>query len=201
MVDFVEREIPFIEEEIFPERFAGELHKLSNKSKNDTRHLEAFAKQHNAFRAAACAYAGLPAQKNERNLKRATMALEAMATEDVEKCLSLTAITTFKVAAAASAEFKEAYKNFMVKVMLAVKDPSAIQQMIDSVFDVIGIAAEKLLSFGKEFNAGKAGKYYVSGAVLDAFRGRTSLSPLLESRVHGYADSDVNTAFDDKNVA
>lgn len=200
MEQFVEREIPFIEEEIFSERFAGELHKLSNKSNNDTRALEAFAKRHNAFRAAARAYAGSPTKKNEGNLKRAAKALEAMATEEVRKCLSFTAIPTFKVADDASAEFKAAFGNFMKKVILAGKDPPAIQQTIGSVFDEIGIAAGKLLSFGKEFNAGKAGKYYVSGAVLDAFRGRTSLTPLLESRVHGYADSDVNTALDDKNA-
>ena len=201
MAAFVEKDMPFIEDDIFSPELADELHKLSNKSKNDTKALEDFAKQHNVFRAAARAYADSPTKENEAAFKRAAKTLVDMVTDPVENCLSLEAITTYKVADDASPKFREAFMKFMAKVIGDGKDPPAIKKLVGSVFENIGIAAVKLLGFGKEFNAGNSGKYYVSGAVLDVFRGETSLSPLLESRVHGYADSDVNTALDDKNVA
>jgi hypothetical protein len=207
MVQFVEKDIPFIEEEIFSEQFAGELHKLKGGAKIDTQALEDFAKRHNEFKAAARAYAQSPTKANEAKFKNAAKALGEELTQEAYECLSFKAITTCTVANNASPDFKAAFKKFHGKVLADAagladpNDPTALQKMFGSVFGNIGIAVEKLLSFGKEFNAGKADKYYVSGAVLDAFRGGTSLTPLLESRVHGYADSDVNTALDDKNVA
>jgi len=210
MVDFVEKEIPFINEKIFSPQFAGELHKLKGMVENNNQQpdnqkppaqeLEDFAIQLNVFRSAARAYVQSPTKENELKLKDAAETLAYMPTEQAKECMSFTAITSFKTTADASPEFKEAFKEFQLQTANDPSSKAAIPKLIDSMYDSIEIAAQKLINFGKEFNAGKSGKYFVSGAVLDVFQGEMSLSPLLESRVHGYADSDVNTALDDKNV-
>lgn len=61
--------------------------------------------------------------------------------------------------------------------------------------------ASKLLDgVGKKIENGEKDKYFISSAVLDVFQGETSISPIVESHVHGYSDSDINTELDDKNV-
>ena len=95
----------------------------------------------------------------------------------------------------ASDAFKEAFERFKENV-----DQKDLSKTFSQIYNNLKIAASQLLKLGDEFNAAPSDKYFVSGAVLDVFHGRTSNSTLIESRVHGYADGDINPAIDDKNV-
>ena len=201
MVKFIEKDIPFIDEEIFSPRFADELHKLENTNGYDSQVLEKFAKKLNEFRSASRAYAESPTDKNAAKLKGAARIIENMVLEtDIEKSVSVEAIGSFKPNAKATPEFQKAFQDFRFK-MADQSCGEAIRKLVGSAYENMQIAAEKLISLGKEYNAGPNGKYFVSSAVLDVFKGEMSLSPLLESRVHGYSDSDINLDLDDKNIA
>ncbi|MBR4222922.1 MAG: hypothetical protein IKR81_17305 [Victivallales bacterium] len=205
MVKFVEQEIPFIDEEIFSPKFARELHTLTNSAGAKTNDLEKIAKAHNAFRHAARTYAESPTALNAEVLKKAALNLEQLPKSKAADCMTFDTIFTLRPNDEASNDFRKAFEAFRKKVLEAsIQEPykNPIKKLITSVYDNIGIAAEKLINFGKEFNATKpSGNYFVSGAVLDVFKGEMSLSPLLEARVHGYADSDVKLDLDDKNIA
>ena len=205
MVNFVEKDIPFIDEEIFSPKFTDELGKLTNDNlENADKKLKSlvdFLKKLNEFRSAARAYAESPdMDANASKLNSASVNLAAMKTNNAEACLTLNSILSFKPADDASKEFKTALKNFQIKMGQAGAEDTPIRKQIRSVYGNIKIATTKLIKFGNEFQTGEKDKYFVSSAVLDVFKGDTSLSPLVESRVHGYSDSDINTALDDKNV-
>lgn len=101
-----------------------------------------------------------------------------------------------------------ASSRFVSEYMRFLKDVSAnqaerfteIKKLFTKLYSHINVATTQLLKLGRELNAPPTDKYYVSGAVLDTFQGRTSNSTLLESRVHGYADSDIDANLDDRNV-
>lgn len=208
MVGFVEKDIPFIDEELFSPKFAGEIHKVTcsvRDEKNnplDFQQLEDVIKLHNSFRSAAREYVKSPTMSNASKLRSAAKALAVADTDEAEKCLSGESIATVKESNDMTEGFKDALKEFKEK---AIRDPKHFEptvKLFSSVYYNIDIAVDQLVNLGKEFNEGpkEKDKYFVSGAVLHVFKGETSLSPLLESRVHGYSDSDVNTTLDDKNV-
>lgn len=199
MVNFVEKDIPFIDDEIFSPKFAGELHKLGK----DAQELEDVIKLLNSFRSVAREYAESPTGRNAMRLRAVAIALADAPTGKAEKCMDFDFIAVLKPSKDMSLEFKNAFENFQMKVLLEPAHIEGYKKLLHSVYYNIEVAAEQLVNLGHEFNEGpkEKGKYFVSGAVLDVFKGETSLSPLLESRVHGYSDSDVNTSLDDKNVA
>lgn len=202
MVKLVENEIPFVNEELFSPKFAGEIGKLVNRDPNiKPKALGAYVKMINTFRSAASAYVDSPTKENATKLKNAAANLTMVDTDDVAKCLTAKAIAGLRAPDGASEDLKKALNNFKVNMLTSsgTEDDTPIKKLIRS-YDHMDIAAEKLLSYGKEMNAGPSNKYYVSCAVLDVFKGETSLSPLIESRVHGYSDGDINIALDDKNV-
>ena len=202
MVKLVENEIPFVDYELFSPKFADEIGNLLNSDpKIKPKALGDYVKLINTFRSAARTYVESPTKQNATRLSNAATDLVTAETGAVEKCLTVPAILSFKAPANASKELQDALIKFQSNAVKGSKsdNETPIKNLIRS-YDNINIASEKLIAFGKEMNAGPASKYFVSGAVLDVFRGETSLSPLIESRVHGYSDADINIALDDKNV-
>ena len=204
MEKLVKKEIPFVDDEIFSPKFAEEIGNLktSNPDEIKPKALAEYLKMLNAFRSAAQAYVDSPTKGNAATLKAAADAVTMAQTDDVKGCLTSNAILNFTVPTTASNDFKLAFKAFQAKVAessggLNIETP--LSKLI-SAYDHIDIAADRHIALGKEMNARPDSKYFVSGAVLDVFKGETSLSPLIESRVHGYSDSDINIALDDKNV-
>ena len=163
--------------------------------------MKDYVKLINTFRSAARTYAQSPTGANANKLRDAALNLTYVDTDGVTKCFASSAIVKFKAPANASQEFKDAVEEFRIHALKTTgqNDNTAFSDLIRA-YDHMDIAADKLIALGKEMNAGPDSKYFVSGAVLDVFKGKTSLSPLIESRVHGYSDSDINIALDDKNV-
>jgi len=202
MVKLVETDIPFIDEELFSPKFADEIGKLvSRDPKVKIGALADYLKQINAFRSAARTYADSPTKANATRLRDAAMSLAETDTDEVQRCVTIEAIAGLTTPAGASEDLKIAlakFKGNMIKDFGAEEETPMFRLTL--AYGNIDVAAEKLIALGKEFNAGPSNKYFVSGAVLDVFTGRTSLSTLVESRVHGYSDTDINLALDDKNV-
>lgn len=200
MVNFVEKDIPFLNEEIFSPKLAGELHCLWNKDQSPSDKLEEVVKKLNSFRSAARAYAGSPTEENAKTLRKAAQALAKAPCAEAAKCLTVEAFLLFKPSSKASDAFKNALTAFFNKMVDREIDVESMGKSVRSAYRNMEIAVERLIGLGNELNAKSGEKYFVSSAVLDVFKGEMSLSTLLESRVHGYEDSDVNIALDDKNV-
>ena len=203
MVKLVKNEIPFVDDEIFSPKFAEEIGNLktSNPDEIKPKALAEYLKMLNAFRSAANAYVDSPTKGNAATLKAAADAVVMAQTDDVKGCLTSDAILDFRVPVEAPEDFKQAFKAFQAKTSNEQsKSKETTLSKLIGAYDHIDIAADRLIALGKEMNARPDSKYFVSGAVLDVFKGETSLSPLIESRVHGYSDSDINIALDDKNV-
>ena len=201
MVKLVEKEIPFFNDKLFTD-FADEIGTIeTGNPKIKPQAMKDYVKLINTFRSAARTYAQSPTEANANKLRDAALNLTYVDTDGVTKCFASSAIVKFKAPANASKEFKDAVEEFRIHALKTTgqNDNTAFSDLIRA-YDHMDIAADKLIALGKEMNAGPDSKYFVSGAVLDVFKGKTSLSPLIESRVHGYSDSDINIALDDKNV-
>ena len=201
MVKLVEKEIPFFNDKLFTD-FADEIGTIeTGNPKIKPQAMKDYVKLINTFRSAARTYAKSPTGANANKLRDAALNLTYADTDGVTKCFASSAIVKFRAPANASQEFKDAVEEFRIHALKTTgqNDNTAFSDLIRS-YDHIDIAADRLIALGKEMNAGPDSKYFISGAVLDVFKGETSLSPLIESRVHGYSDSDINIALDDKNV-
>ena len=200
MENFVEKDIPFLDDEIFSPKLSCELHTLKG-IKSPFEKLETVLEHLNSFRSAARAYVISPTKQNATALKAAAQALtdEKLCIE-ASKCLSSDVFATFKPSSEATDAFKKAFTAFWAKVLDGKIDVNSLGKTVHSAYKNMEVAADRLIGLGKELNAKSGEKYFVSSAVLDVFKGEMSLSTLLESRVHGYEDSDVNIALDDKNV-
>ena len=195
MVNVLEKSIPFSEEEILSPKFAGELHKLMSADRETGDELEEAVKLVNRFRSTARAYVESPTKKNAQKLQQITDKCYKISMGEAASIITKKSLNKVIVMDEASGAFKAAFKRFKESV-----NQSALAKTFGQIYNNLHIATSQLLKLGDEFNAAPSDKYFVSGAVLDAFQGRTSNSTLIESRVHGYADSDINPAIDDKNV-
>ena len=194
MVNVLEKGISFSDEEIFSPKLAGELHKLmADRETGDA--LEEAVKLVNRFRSAARAYVEAPTKKNAQKLQQIADKCDKISMDDAASIITKKNLGSVIVMDEASDAFKTAFKHFKER-----GDHDAVAKIFRKVYNNLKVAAGQLLKLGDEFNAAPSDKYFVSGAVLDVFQGRTSNSTLIESRVHGYHDSDINPAIDDKNV-
>ena len=200
MDNFVEKDIPFLDDEIFSPKLSCELHTLKG-IKSPFKELETVVQHLNSFRSAARAYVISPTKNNANALKAAAQALaDEKLCEKAAKCLSSDVFATFKPSSEATDAFNKAFTAFWEKVLDGKIDVNSLGKSVRSAYKNMEVAADRLIGLGKELKAKSGEKYFVSSAVLDVFKGEMSLSTLLESRVHGYEDSDVNIALDDKNV-
>ena len=203
MSNLVEKSIPFADDEILTPKFAGELHKLRATSGETGDDLEDAVKLVNRFRSAARAYVESPTKKNAQKLQKVANEFKDISMSAAGSIITKSNLNQVSVSDDASDAFKEAFAHFKENA-----DQDALAKIFRQIYENMQIAASQLLKLGDEFNAAPSDKYFVSGAVLDVFQGRTSNSTLIESRVHGYHDSDVhgyhdsdiNPAIDDKNV-
>ena len=206
MANFVNKDIPFLKEpllrdKIFSSLFVNELHTLHAGDCQFDK-LEQVMTAINSFRHAAQEYAKSPTGTNAWQLKATAQVLANAPCSAAAKCLDLATLISAKPLPTASESFKNAFAEFRDSVCSAASKGRNLAYM-DQLIRFAGnieIAVDRLIGLGKELNAKSGDKYFVSSAVLDVFKGRMSLSTLLESRIHGYADSDVNIALDDKNV-
>ncbi len=202
MDNFVEKDIPFLDDEIFSPKFAGELHELIDKKYGfPFDKLKAVLEHLDSFRSAARAYVISPTKQNATALKAAAQALaDEKLCREAAKCLTTDVFALSGRLAGADDKLKNAFMAFQQKILDGKIDVASLSKSVGSAYKNMEVAADRLIGLGKELNAKSGEKYFVSSAVLDVFKGEMSLSSLLESRVHGYEDSDVNIALDDKNV-
>ena len=202
MDNFVEKDIPFLDDEIFSPKFADELHELIGKKYDfPFDKLKAVLTHLNSFRSAARAYVASPTKQNATALKEAAQALaDEKLCREAAKCLTTDVFALSSQLAGADDTLKNAFMAFRQKILDGKIDVDSLGKSVRSAYKNMDVAADRLIGLGKELNAKSGEKCFVSSAVLDVFKGEMSLSTLLESRVHGYEDSDVNIALDDKNV-
>jgi len=163
--------------------------------------LKAVLTHLNSFRSAARAYVISPTKQNATALKAAAQALaDEKLCREAAKCLTTDVFALSGRLAGADDKLKNAFMAFQQKILDGKIDVASLSKSVGSAYKNMEVAADRLIGLGKELNAKSGEKYFVSSAVLDVFKGEMSLSSLLESRVHGYEDSDVNIALDDKNV-
>lgn len=198
----LKHDFPELKSKFFIPKFADELAKLKSKEGKTGKPIADFIKGLAEVRRLASVYAENPTKANERVLLDAALEFEnAEFLAEAAKLLDYAFVPNVKPGPDASEEFKEACMQFMMDFANdAGAENAAIVNMIKHQVNEISVAAKKLIELGKACNAGQKEKFYLSGVVLGAFKGEQSFSPLLESRVHGYRDSDVNLALDDKNV-
>ena len=200
MENFVEKDIPFLDDEIFSPKLSCELHTLKG-IKSPFKELETVVQHLNSFRSAARAYVISPTKQNATALKASAQALaDGKLCMEAAKCLTTDVFALSGRLAGADDKLKNAFMAFQQKILDGKIDVASLSKSVGSAYKNMEVAADRLIGLGKELNAKSGEKYFVSSAVLDVFKGEMSLSCLLESRVHGYEDSDVNIALDDKNV-
>ena len=197
----VENDIPFLKDDIFSAEFVEELGNIYTEGEGSAQELGVAMKRIHAFRAAARAYADAPTKANEAQLLLAVRRLANTNLYEAAESLEEGFVLNAKPQMGASPKFKAAFKAFQDRERnTGCAVLSSIKSMMPRFFSHIDIAAHQLIKLGKSIEKGPDAKYFVSGALLGAFNGEISFSTLLESRVHGYADSEINAVLDDKNV-
>ena len=202
MVNFVEHSMPFLKGDIFSERFVEDLAKLRDYYDN-VANLALFVRQMNVFRNAAMAFAKSPTPENKAALVSAAEACKDIDLSRAGDDLDQDFFASARPAPHASEEFKKALAKF--KEEIAGSDGKqfidGLKKIVKSNYKHLDIAVEQLLGLGKRLEAGPENKIYVSSWVLGAFRGEQTVSSLVEARVHGYNDSEIDARIDDANVA
>ena len=203
MVNFVENSMVFLKSDIFSERFEDDLAKLRDRHGDGVADLVLFVRQMNVFRNAARAYAKSPTPENKAALVSAAETCREMDRSGAVEDLDRRFFASARPAPGASEEFKTALAKFKEEVAGAdgkqfVED---LKRIVGSNYGHVDIAVEQLLELGKRLEAGPESKIYVSSWVLGAFRGEQTVSSLVEARVHGYNDSEIDARIDDANVA
>ena len=100
----------------------------------------------------------------------------------------------------ASEAFKKAYNAFIAKCAADKNYVKDLCGFIKSRLYGINAAVEHVITMAWKAHSLKDQSYRSSGALLGVFRGDRNFTSLVESRVHGYGDGDINAALDDVNV-
>lgn len=202
MRNLVEKSFPFLNNEIFQERFENELSKvMSSGDKADG--LAHFVKLMNVLRSTARAYVESPTPENKAKLENAAEVLMNLDREDAIDCLDQSFIKWAVPGKNASPEFKEALAKFKAETSgengkRMLNDMAAL---VKRAYTGLDVAVAHLVELAGKLAAGPGNKVYVSSWVLGAFRGGCTVSSIVEARAHGYSDSDIDPRIDDSNVA
>lgn len=81
--------------------------------------------------------------------------------------------------------------------------PDYIEKLYKSFrreFVNLSIGVEHVYIMAGNVKKAKEEEFLASGALRDVFRGERTFTSLVESRLHGYADADIDPALDDRNV-
>ena len=100
----------------------------------------------------------------------------------------------------ASEAFKKAYNAFIAKCAADKNYAKDLSAFINDRLYSINAAVEHVIAMAWKAHNLKDESYRSSGALLGVFKGDRNFTSLVESRVHGYDDSDINAALDDVNV-
>ena len=203
MRNFVENSIQYLPDEIFNGYFVEELADVTDIfTGEDASKLAVVVKRMNVFRDAAREYAERPTRENELLLLEAAGKLQKMDLKKAAACLDKSFFERAVPGDGASREFKAAFKKFRAKATGAEgkRILDGLQKVVKLFFAHIDFATAQLTALGKKYDASPDGKFYVSSWVLGAFRGEQTVSSLIEARVHGYKDSEIDARIDDSNV-
>ena len=202
MSQLVEKSFPFLKDEIFEERFAQDLARLSTEDGDTGARLSQFVSMMNALRNSARAFVESPTPANKGRLMGAAAVLEDMDRLGAAATLANGFFSEAVPGRNASAAFKAALAKFKAKIAGngGAKFIEDLSKTVSRSFSGVTVAANKLAELSEKLDAGPGSKVYVSSWVLGAFRGEQTVSSIVEARAHGYDDSDIDPQIDDSNV-
>lgn len=130
-------------------------------------------------------------------------AAEDITTEDVNAAdAALTALLNRSGAPGANLPepFRKALGDFARR---CVDEPKHFDDLCKSVkdhLDSLSLGVEHAYVMACNVKKAKEEAFLASGALRDVFRGERTFTSLVESRLHGYDDADIDPALDDRNV-
>lgn len=202
MERFVLNDFPWLGDGLFKGSYVREFRYMGSPFDSIGDFIEMAA----AVKKAALDYARDPSQQNETLLDYAVAAFDPQVCIHAARALVTLANPYCQTGADASASFTRALKTFQHQCQAKPK-PGAkgfaetIAKSIINNFSHIEIFAEHVKTMGKTANSMDEKKFLSSGALRAAFRGEKCFTTIVESRIHGYDDDDINPDLDDTNVA
>ena len=96
--------------------------------------------------------------------------------------------------------FRDELVAFTARCTDDAKRFQALCKTVKSESIRLTVGLEHIFIMARNANSAKEESFLSSGTLRDLFRGERTFSTLVESRLHGYADSDIDPALDDRNV-
>ena len=199
---FVEKEIPGIKYSLLQPRFFTRLRAIVTKDADSKAAIEALvriAELHAKLRQAFFNYADNPTSGNEEEIQ--SIANELNEDRDIGGTCTKGIIALIKAGSEAleslDDELRSAFTHFM-NAMQNKDERASFPQMLDNLAWHHKVPLEHLKAMADK--VGKSGIVDKVGLLPGIFSGEGSFTTLVESRVHGYKDGDIDPKLDDRNV-
>ncbi len=194
---FIDNEMPWFEDPIFDARFADDIKALSP---GKLKSLARLAHDLGALRTAMCKTVKSPHPGNFAQVRKIARSWNTVLADSANQALASGELTRNKPPENASEEFKKAHAEFLAKTQA---DPKYVTKLADYIRRHMGglrAAAEHFVTMLDNTINMNTDALRTSGAIREVFMGERNFSSLVESRVRGYADGDVNPGLDDMYV-
>ena len=98
------------------------------------------------------------------------------------------------------APFRKALEGFARRCVDEPEHLNALCKSVKNHLDSLSLGVEHAYLMACNAKKAKEEAFLASGALRDVFRGERTFTSLVESRLHGYDDADIDPTLDDRNV-
>ena len=199
--NFVEKEIPWIKSELLQPKFAATLRTFgeTEEEREQTAAVAKLVEELAKLRQAMLDYADKPSKGIKSKIEDI---LEGLHDEEFEANWKKGIDTLMEASRSprvlADPELRKAFENYLVDFTV----PKAIDDFALRIGTLVwhgDVVLDHLDALNNNIKSSGAAEF--SDAVRGVFTGEGTFSTLVEARVHGYRDGDIDPALDDVNVA
>ena len=194
---FIDNDMPWLKDPIFDPGLSSELRKMSP---NGLGALSSLAAGLGNLRNAMLAVVKSPGMETAGRLRDLGYRISSNLVTRAVKELKSGNIAKNPPKEDAPAALKKAYNEFVAKCSADKDYVNNLCKFISRQVSGISAAVEHVISMAAKAHNLKDDAFRTSGALLGVFKGDRNFTSLVESRVHGYADGDIDAALDDVNV-
>lgn len=195
---FVENDMPWLwkEDSVFKPEFADSMERLSFR----LRPIATLVRKLDAARKAMLALASDPSNRKYTTAWDAAIDFTAKDVNDAMAALKVLADPLIVPSDDLPESFREARAAFVQKCLADLDHIGAIQKLSNVKIRNLEIGVDHVRAMAKSANAMKEEKFLASGVLRDVFRGERTFTSLVESRIHGFNDADIDPELDDRNA-
>lgn len=194
---FIENDMPWLKDPILAPGLSSMLRDMAPGKLNSIASLAAgLGNLHAAMEAVARS----PNERTVGVLRRVCAQLDENLINRAAKDLLSGALLNNPPKADAPEDLKKAHKEFAANCAADKDYVKNLCRFLKRQVSGISVAVEHVITMAVKAHSLNDESFRSSGALLGVFRGDRCFTSLVESRVHGYADGDINAELDDVNV-